>query len=85
MAKVEIYTQFGCGFCARAVKLLRAKGVAFEETDVTFGGDARAAMAKRAGGSSSAPQIFIEGKHIGGSDDLLALENAGKLDAMFAA
>ena len=85
MAKIEIYTKMLCPFCTRALKLLGKKGVAFEEHDITMGGPRRAEMLARAGGRSTVPQIFINGEHVGGSDDLAALEAAGKLDALLAA
>ena len=84
MKKVEIYTKFTCGFCHRAKSLLSGKGVAFDEYDITMGGPKREEMLERSGGGSTVPQIFIGGEHIGGSDDLAALERAGKLDAMLA-
>ncbi len=84
MAKVEIYTKFTCGYCARAKALLSSKNVAFEETDITMGGPKRAEMIQRANGGSTVPQIFIDGQHIGGSDDLSMLEADGKLDALLA-
>ncbi len=84
MKKVEIYTKFTCGFCHRAKSLLSGKGVAFEEYDITMGGPKREEMLERSGGGSTVPQIFIGGEHVGGSDDLAALERAGKLDAMLA-
>lgn len=82
MPHVEIYTRAFCGYCARALALLRDKGVAFEEYDGTMGGPVRAEMIQRANGRSTFPQIFIGGTHVGGCDDLMALEAAGKLDAM---
>ena len=84
MKKVEIYTKFTCGFCHRAKSLLSGKGAAFEEYDITMGGPKREEMLERSGGGSTVPQIFIGGEHVGGSDDLAALERAGKLDAMLA-
>jgi len=84
MAKVEIYTKFLCGYCSRAKALLAGKGVAFEEYDITMGGPKRAEMIQRANGRTTVPQIFIDDRHIGGSDDLAALESAGKLDPMLA-
>jgi len=81
-ARVEIYTTPWCGYCARAKALLARKGVAFEEIDVEFGGAKRAEMVERAGGRSTVPQIFIDGRHIGGSDDLHALEARGGLDPL---
>lgn len=85
MAKVEIYTKFLCPYCARAKRLLGDKGVAFEEYDITMGGDKRAEMIDRADGRTTVPQIFIDGKHVGGCDDLHALEQQGKLDALLLA
>jgi len=82
MAKVEIYTKMLCPYCTRAKRLLAQKGVAFEEYDITMGGPKRAEMLERARGGSTVPQIFIDGAHIGGSDDLAALERAGKLDPL---
>lgn len=82
MANVEIYTKNWCGYCARAKGLLTGKGVAFEEHDITMGGPKRDEMLARAPGRSSVPQIFIDGQHIGGSDDLSALNRDGKLDAL---
>ena len=82
MAKVEIYTKAWCCYCARAKALLGDKGVAFDEYDISMGGPTRDEMLKRAPGQTTVPQIFIDGQHIGGSDDLAALNRAGKLDAM---
>ena len=84
MAKVEIYTTSSCGFCVRAKRLLDLKRVAYDETPIDRGGESRAEMLQRANGRSSVPQIFIGGAHIGGCDDLMALEMDGKLDAMLA-
>lgn len=84
MALIEIYTTPSCPYCHRAKALLRAKGAAFEETDVSVDPDLRLAMTNRAGGRRSVPQIFINGDHVGGSDDLHALDQAGKLDALLA-
>ena len=84
MAKVEIYSSFLCGFCARAKALLGRKGVQYEEVDVIEHPDRREEMRRRADGRNTVPQIFIDGKHIGGSDDLLALEEAGELDPLLA-
>jgi glutaredoxin 3 len=83
MAKVEIYTTPFCGYCARAKALLEDKGVAYEETDVMMDDKKRTELRERAR-RTTVPQIFINGKHIGGSDDLAALEQAGKLDALLA-
>jgi glutaredoxin 3 len=82
VAKVEIYTQWGCGYCVRAKHLLETKGVAFEEYDVTMGGPKKAEMRERAPSARTVPQIFIDGEAIGGCDDLYALERAGKLDPL---
>ena len=84
MARVEIYTKAFCPYCARAMRLLADKGVTPEETDITMDRHAREAMIGRAGGRTTVPQIFIDGSHVGGSDDLAELERAGKLDAMLA-
>jgi len=85
MAKIEIYTKAFCPYCARALKLLAAKATTPEEFDITMGGPKRAEMLARSSGASTVPQIFIDGHHIGGSDDLAALDRAGKLDALLAA
>jgi glutaredoxin 3 len=84
MSKVEIYTKFTCGFCFRAKALLESKNVSFEETDITMGGEKREEMIQRSGGRMTVPQIFIDDLHIGGSDELSALDQAGKLDALLA-
>ena len=84
MARVEIYTKAFCGFCARAKRLLEAKGVEYEEFDITMGGPKRAEMLSRANGRTTVPQIFIGDRHIGGSDDLDSLERSGQLDPMLA-
>lgn len=81
MAKVEMYSSMLCPFCYRAKKLLNEKGVSFEEIDVMMNAGRKREMVQRAGGRTSVPQIFINGEHIGGSDELYALEAAGKLDA----
>lgn len=85
MPKVEIYTKFLCPYCSRAKKLLSDKGVEIMEYDITMGGPKRAEMLARAPGRTTVPQIFIGDQHVGGSDDLAALERAGKLDALLAA
>lgn len=82
MAKVEIYTTRTCPYCIAAKALLTRKGIAFEETDVGADPALRIAMTERAGGRRSVPQIFIDGMHVGGSDDLHALEHEGKLDGL---
>lgn len=81
MAKVEIYTGMMCGFCSAAKRLLKQKGVAFEETDTSFNSSKKQEMLSRANGSHTVPQIFIDDEHIGGCDDLYALESSGQLDA----
>jgi glutaredoxin 3 len=80
MAKIEIYSTMFCPYCARAKGLLAAKKVAFDEIDLLEQPARRAEMLERSGGSQTVPQIFIDGEHIGGCDELLALERAGKLD-----
>ena len=85
MAKIEIYTKAFCPYCSRALRLLDAKGVDVEEFDISMGGPKRTEMLERSGGRSTVPQIFIDGRHIGGSDDLASLEREGKLDALLAA
>ena len=85
MAKVEIYTKFGCPYCYRATRLLDAKGASYEEYDITMGGPQRAEMVQRANGRTTVPQVFIDGRHIGGSDDLAALDARGGLDPLLQA
>jgi glutaredoxin 3 len=85
MARVEIYSSFLCGYCARAKALLGRKGVKYEEIDVIEHPDRREEMRRRAGGRNTVPQIFIDGVHVGGSDDLHALDREGKLDSLLAA
>jgi len=80
--KVEMYSKFACPYCVRAKMLLKRKGVEFEEYDITLGGPKRAEMLERAPGARTVPQIFIGDLHVGGSDDLAALDRSGKLDAM---
>ena len=82
MATVEIYTKAWCPYCTRALRLLADKGVAPQEHDITMGGPKRAEMIQRASGRTTVPQVFIDGRHIGGSDDLAALDRAGKLDPL---
>ena len=82
MARVEIYTKAFCGYCWRAKKLLEAKGVDFQEYDISLGGPKRAEMLQRAHGRSTVPQIFIDDRHVGGSDDLHELERSGRLDPL---
>lgn len=85
MAKVEMYTKMGCPYCMRAKRLLDSKGVAFEEIDITMGGPKRQEMLERSPGHSTVPSIFIDGRPIGGSDDLAALDEQGELDTLLAA
>jgi len=82
MKSVEIYTTPICGFCSAAKRLFNSKNVSFVEINVMVNSNSRTEMIKRANGSRTVPQIFIGNKHIGGCDELHALENAGKLDAM---
>ena len=82
MAKVEMYTTRWCGYCARARGLLQKKGVAFDDIDVEADSAKRDEMIERANGRTSVPQIFIDGVHVGGSDELAALDRAGKLDPL---
>jgi glutaredoxin 3 len=82
---VEIYTKTTCPYCWRAKHLLNAKGIEYREIVVDFGGPEKQAMIQRANGRMTVPQIFIGERHVGGCDDLMALERAGKLDALFAA
>lgn len=85
MSQVTIYTKPYCPYCVRAVELLETKGVAFDEVEAAFDPDKRQEMIQRAGGRATFPQIFIDDRHIGGCDDIMALDRAGKLDAMLAA
>lgn len=82
MAKIIIYSTLMCPYCHAAKQLLKQKGAAFEEIDVTFNSNKRAEMREKAGGSNTVPQIFIGDTHIGGCDDLHDLDRAGKLDPM---
>ena len=85
MASVVIYTRQFCGYCSAAKKLLETKGVTYEEHDATHAPEVRQEMIARANGRSTFPQIFIDERHVGGCDDLHALERAGELDALLAA
>ncbi|GLR67349.1 glutaredoxin 3 [Acidocella aquatica] len=82
MADIEIYTQDFCPYCVRAKALLQQKGIGFTEINAPGGSAARAQARERSGGKTSVPQIFIDGKAVGGCDDLFALERAGRLDAL---
>jgi glutaredoxin 3 len=81
-AKVVVYSTLLCPYCHRAKALLRKKGVAFTEIDVGMDAEKRAEMTKRANGRQTVPQIFIDGKHVGGCDDLHDLDDQGKLDLL---
>lgn len=84
MARVEIYSGMLCGYCWAAKRLLKKKGVAYEQVNVTLHPGRRAEMMQRANGRHTVPQIFIDGEHIGGCDELHALDRAGRLDAKLA-
>lgn len=84
MKTVELYTTPICGYCAAAKRLLTAKGISFSDVDVMAQPERRAEMTQRANGGRTVPQIFIGDTHIGGFDDMNALERAGKLDALLA-
>jgi glutaredoxin 3 len=85
MAKIEIYTKAFCPYCARAKSLLTSKQAAFDEFDIMMDAGLRNTMIARANGRTTVPQIFIDGKHIGGSDDLAALDARGGLDPLLHA
>jgi glutaredoxin 3 len=85
MAQVTIYTKPYCPYCVRAVSLLEKKGVEFTEIEAAFDPDKRQEMVQRAKGKATFPQIFVGDEHIGGCDDMMALEYAGKLDTLLAA
>ncbi len=85
MTNIEIYTSPFCGYCHRAKQLLARKGVAFTEIDVMMNPERRTEMTNRANGRQTVPQIFIDGRHIGGCDDLYALDREGGLDPLLAA
>lgn len=84
MAKVEIYTTPYCGYCQAAKRLLKEKGVEFTEFDVMARPELRPEMVNRSGGGRTVPQIFIDGKHIGGCDDMYFLDRQGGLDPLLA-
>lgn len=84
MSQVTIYTRAMCGYCAAAKRLLDGKGVAYTEHDATFLPELRQEMIARANGRTTFPQIFVGDTHVGGSDDLHALERQGRLDALLA-
>jgi glutaredoxin 3 len=85
MAHVTIYTKPYCPYCIRAVSLLEKKGIAFTEIEAAFDPEKRQEMMRRAGGRATFPQIFVGDRHIGGCDDMLALERDGKLDPLLQA
>ncbi|HEX8840697.1 MAG TPA: glutaredoxin 3 [Sphingomicrobium sp.] len=85
MSDVEIYVKTTCGYCWRAKHLLETKGVEYKEIVVDYGGPEKELMIERANGRRTVPQIFIRGQHIGGCDDLFALERAGRLDEIIQA
>ncbi len=82
MPTVELYTKATCPYCWRAKRLLDGKGIAYAEHDITMGGPKRAEMLERSEGARTVPQIFVDGRRIGGSDDLARLEREGRLDAL---
>jgi glutaredoxin 3 len=82
MAKIEIYTTPWCGYCARAKALLDRKGIVYVEIDVAGTPGARDEMVKRAEGRRTVPQIFVDGRHLGDSDEIVALDRDGQLDAL---
>ncbi|HUQ51334.1 MAG TPA: glutaredoxin 3 [Gammaproteobacteria bacterium] len=82
--RVVVYSQPFCGYCSAAKRLLTAKGAAFTEIDVMFEAGRRDEMIERSGGRRTVPQIFIDGRHIGGYDDLSALDKAGELDGLLS-
>ena len=84
MAQVQIYTTTYCPFCVRAKALLRSKGVAFEEIDVTEDDELRNKMVELSGGRRTVPEVFINGKIVGGYDELRALDSSGELDRLLA-
>ena len=84
MPRVEIYTKFGCPYCSRAKRLLESKGVDYVEYELMAEPERRQEMLERSNGRYTVPQIFIDGRHIGGSDDLAELEREGRLDPMLA-
>jgi glutaredoxin 3 len=82
MLKIEIYSKSVCPYCVRAKKLLTKKGVSYTEIDIAQNAELRDMMIKRTNGRQTVPQIFINDNHVGGCDDLYALEEAGKLDSL---
>jgi glutaredoxin 3 len=84
MSDVVLYTTMMCPYCFRAKQLLEQKGIAYTEIDVGMDADLREEMTAKSGGRRTVPQIFVGKTHVGGSDDLYALERSGKLDALLA-
>jgi glutaredoxin 3 len=85
VVRVEIYVKTTCGYCYRAQQLLDSKGVEYETYALEWGSPLRAEMIQRSGGRTTVPQIFIDGRHIGGCVDLYALERQGKLEQLLKA
>ena len=85
MADVTIYTRQFCPYCTRAVSLLKSKNINFNEIDAGMDVQKKAEMVERSGGGRTFPQIFIGEKHVGGCDDMMALEQSGELDSLLAA
>lgn len=85
MPTVEIYTQPWCPYCTRAKRLLDSKGVPYREIEAPHGTPEREDAIRRSGGRTTVPQVFIDGRHVGGCDDLMGLEARGKLDPLLAA
>jgi glutaredoxin 3 len=85
MTDITIYTKPYCPYCVRAISLLEKKGVEFTEIEAAFDPEKRQEMMQRSGGRATFPQIFIGDRHIGGCDEMMALESAGKLDPLLAA
>lgn len=82
MASVEMFVKTTCPYCIRAARLLQAKGIDFATHVIDMGGPRRSEMIERSEGRTTVPQIFIDGRHIGGCDDLYALDESGRLDSM---
>jgi glutaredoxin 3 len=84
-SRILVYSQPFCGYCSAAKRLLQQKGAEFSEVDVMLEAGRRAEMIERSGGRRTVPQIFIDGRHVGGYDDLSALDRSGELDRLLAA
>ena len=85
MAEITMYARSWCPYCRAAKELLDSKGVPYNEIDIESAGGARQEMIQKAGGRTSVPQIFIDGRHVGGCDDLYALDGRGELDKLLHA